>query len=67
MKDIFMTSIDRISRNILNVIEVHNILEDLEVDIYCSNEHIYLKDFIPKIKHIAMGHDSKDIELERDY
>lgn len=67
MKDVYMMSIDRISRNILNVIEVHNILEDLEVDIYCSNENIYLKDFIPKIKHIAMGHDSKDIELERDY
>ena len=67
MKDIFMTSIDRISRNILNVIEAHNILKDLDVDMYCSKENIYLKDVVPSIKHIVFPDISHDIELERDY
>ena len=42
-------------------------LKDLDVDMYCSKENIYLKDVVPSIKHIVLPDISHDIELERDY
>ncbi len=56
MKDIYTTSIDRISRNIINVMQIQNDFKDLNTDIYCSKEKIYLKD--------AFSNMEKDLEID---
>lgn len=56
MKDIYTTSIDRISRNIINVMKIQNDFKDLNTDIYCSKEKIYLKD--------AFSNMEKDMEID---
>ena len=56
MKDIYTTSIDRISRTIINVMQIQNDFKDLNTDIYCSKEKIYLKD--------AFSNMEKDLEID---
>lgn len=56
MKDIYTTSIDRISRNIINVMKIQNDFKVLNTDIYCSKEKIYLKDAFSNIE--------KDMEMD---
>jgi len=58
MKDVYTTSVNRISRNIINIVQVQNLLKDLKTDIYCSKEIIYLKDaFSNKEKEVEMDYE----------
>ena len=70
---IFTPKIDRLSRDIVNIANINNILEKNNSDIFLVYDDKYLsKDVYNKytlnvVEKIMAGYDPLDIEMERDY
>ena len=70
---IFTPNIDRLSRDIVNIVKINEVLEKNNSDIFLVYDDKYLsKDVYNKytlnvVEKIMVGYDPLDIDMERDY